>query len=124
MRLTPLLFALLLALPAGAAEPAAQARKSATPATTNKPAPAAADRGGVMATPRRLPWSARALVALAAPLVPVDQREAWRQEWLAELAAHLETLGRGRNQPRTALRRSPSPAERRAAREASKAKAK
>ena len=41
MRLTPLLFALLLALPAGAAEPAAQARKSATPATTNKPAPAA-----------------------------------------------------------------------------------
>lgn len=56
-----------------------------------------------MPTPRRLPWSARALVALAAPLVPVDQRDAWRQEWLAELAAHLAARDRDRHEPRPSL---------------------
>jgi putative ABC transport system permease protein len=36
----------------------------------------------------------RALVTLAAPLVPRGQRDDWRAEWLAELAAHADALRR------------------------------
>ncbi len=40
-----------------------------------------------------LAWWIRGLVAVASPLVPRGVRADWRAEWLAELAAHADTLG-------------------------------
>src|SRR5262245_48068120 len=42
-----------------------------------------------MTTARSTHWAHR-IVAAAAPLVPASQRDDWRAEWTAELAAHAD----------------------------------